>query len=245
MTNRRRRWLRRLAIGVSFAAFAAPAAAKPIPAKQHADARSGRMTGRIGSRSPSRRCSRAPRCDRTTARIGSRSPTELAATAGAPVRPDDRADRFAISDGASPATSSQHRKRLLGWGRDARARHARARPGARPRARLHPSAQGSPDSKFAGAAKRAEAGSSEPAFVWSYARVLRALGLACVQPLLEQDAKLLAGREHVRVAGPARGQLHDPNVVVPVAVTASVGSRFIERGQRRATAQEAHDWGIS
>ena len=32
MTNRRKRWLRRFAIGVSLAAFAAPAAAKPTPA---------------------------------------------------------------------------------------------------------------------------------------------------------------------------------------------------------------------
>jgi hypothetical protein len=75
--------------------------------------------------------------------------------------------------------------------------------------------------------------------------VLRALGLAGVEPLFEQDAELLSGREQIRVAWPARGQLHDPNVVVPVAVTASVSRRFIERGQRRATAQEAHDWGIS
>jgi hypothetical protein len=74
---------------------------------------------------------------------------------------------------------------------------------------------------------------------------LRALRLACVEPFFEEDAQLLSGREQVFIAGPAWRELHDPNVVVPVAVTASVGSRFIERRQRRATAQEAHDWGIS
>ena len=67
MTNRRRRWLRRIAIGISFAVFAAPAAAKPVPA--------------VNSNGP------------------------LAAQERASVRPDNRADRFAISDAASPATS--------------------------------------------------------------------------------------------------------------------------------------------
>ena len=101
----------------------------------------------------------------------------------------------------------------------------------------------SPESKFAGAAKRS--GLLGARFRVVLGSRLRALRLAGVEPFLEEDAQLLACREHVLVARPARRQFHDPNIVVPVAVTASVGSCFIERRQRRATAQEAHDWGIS
>ena len=85
MTNRRRRYLRRLAIGISLAVFAAPAAAKPIP---------GPNSMQIVSIRPD------DRSDRFT--VGEQ--TQLANNA---VRPDDRADRFAISDGASQATSSR------------------------------------------------------------------------------------------------------------------------------------------
>ena len=155
------------------------------------------------------------------------------------MRPDDRADRFAISDGASPATSVEHSSVswdgavTLGLGTLVLVLALGLGIGyiRRPKDRRTLSSRG----------QRSGAGSSEPAFVWS----LGALGLARVEPFLEEDAQLLAGREHVLVARPARRQLHDPNVVVPVAVTASVGSCFIERRQRRATAEKAHDWGIS
>jgi len=86
MTKRRRRWLRRLTIGVSFAAFAAPASAQPVqPA-----ASGGGM--RIVAVNP------GSIIDRTL-------PPRRAERATSAVRPDDRADRFAISDAASPATS--------------------------------------------------------------------------------------------------------------------------------------------
>lgn len=85
MTNRRRRLLRRLAIGISLAVFAAPAAAKPIP---------GPNSMQIVSIRPDDRSDRFA--------VGEQ--TQLANNA---VRPDDRADRFAISDGASRATSSR------------------------------------------------------------------------------------------------------------------------------------------
>ena len=179
----------------------------------------GLTTGRLGSQSDSRSCSRAPspapQCGRTTARTGSRSRT------------------------APHAATSSNSERLLGRGRDARTRHARARPGTRARDRLHPPAENRRTLGSRG--QRSGGGLFGARFRWS----LGAFGLARVEPFLEEDAQLLAGREHVLVARPARGQLHDPNVVVPVAVTASVGSCFIERRQRRATAQEAHDWGIS
>ena len=86
MTKRSRRWLRRLTVGVTFAAFAAPASAQPIQAA--ADGGGMRIVavtqGSIVDRTlPSRRAERA-----TIA-----------------VRPDDRADRFAVSDAAPPATS--------------------------------------------------------------------------------------------------------------------------------------------
>jgi hypothetical protein len=84
MTNRRRRWLRRLAIGVSFAVFAAPAAAKPVP---------GPNSMQIVSLRPD------DRSDRFT--VG-----QQAQPANNAVRPDDRANRFAASAGTSPATSS-------------------------------------------------------------------------------------------------------------------------------------------
>lgn len=91
MTNRRRRWLRRFAIGVSIAAFAAPAAAKPTPA------------GGSGGVALYQSAILRPddRSDRFT--VG-----QQLLLASAAVRPDDRADRFAISDGASAATSASN-----------------------------------------------------------------------------------------------------------------------------------------
>jgi hypothetical protein len=84
MTNRRRRWLRRLAIGVSFAVFAAPAAAKPVP---------GPNSMQIVSLRPD------DRSDRFT--VG-----QQAQPANNAVRPDDRANRFAISAGTSPSSNA-------------------------------------------------------------------------------------------------------------------------------------------
>ena len=93
MTNRRKRWLRRFAIGVSLAAFAAPAAAKPTPAG--------------GSGGVALQQSAIQRPDDRSARFTVGQQVVLAsALASTAVRPDDRADRFAISDSASAATSS-------------------------------------------------------------------------------------------------------------------------------------------
>ena len=246
MTKRRKRWLRRLAIGVSFAAFAAPASAQPV---QPADSGGGMRIVAISSGSI---------IDRTL-------PPRPAERATSAVRPDDRTDRFAIADAALPATSLHTTGRSRGSVCDlercfavdvselrsvswdgavgTRTRHARARlcgPGSGSATSV-----GQDRPTLSSRGQRNERALRSPLSLWSDELAYGALGLACVQPLLEQDAKLLAGREHVRVAGPARGQLHDPNIVVPIAVTASVGSRFIERGQRRATAQEAHAWGAS
>ena len=71
------------------------------------------------------------------------------------------------------------------------------------------------------------------------------LGLARVEPQLEERAEILARREHVLVPRPAGRQLHDPDVVVAAAVAACVRSRFVERRQRSTTAEKAHPYGIS
>jgi hypothetical protein len=88
MTNRRRRWLRRLAIGIAFATFAAPAAARP-------DEGGGGSNGVEIASAPVRPDDRA---DRFTG-------TQQTQFAGNAVRPDDRADRFAVSGGASQASA--------------------------------------------------------------------------------------------------------------------------------------------
>ncbi len=89
MKNRtRRRWLRRFAIGLSFATFAAPAAALPDSASVNVDVASPQAA--------------VVRPDDRADRFTGIQQTELA---GNSVRPDDRADRFAVSDG-SPAPAS-------------------------------------------------------------------------------------------------------------------------------------------
>jgi hypothetical protein len=110
MTNRRRRWLRRLAIGFSLAVFAAPAAAKPIPGPNsmqivapRPDDRADRFT--VGPQTQSLKGLQivALRPDDRSDRFAVGQQAQLASTA---VRPDDRADRFAIPAGTAAATTS-------------------------------------------------------------------------------------------------------------------------------------------
>ena len=75
--------------------------------------------------------------------------------------------------------------------------------------------------------------------------VLDGLGVAGVEPQLEERAEILTGREHVLVPRPAGWQLHDSDVVVAAAVAALVRRRFVERRQRSTTAEKAHTYGIS
>lgn len=92
MKNRtRRRWLRRLAIGLSFATFAAPAAARPDDGGASASPTFGSAQAAV------------VRPDDRANRFTGIQQTVLAAN---PVRPDDRADRFVSSDGVSPAPVS-------------------------------------------------------------------------------------------------------------------------------------------
>jgi hypothetical protein len=88
MTTRRRRWLRRLAIGLVFATFAAPAAARPDE---------GGARGTAGTKAA------AVRPDDRANRFTGIQQTQLTGNA---VRPDDRAHRFALSDGFSPKTAA-------------------------------------------------------------------------------------------------------------------------------------------
>lgn len=106
MTIRRRRWVRRLTIGISLAVFVAPAAAKPIPGANsmeivsiRPDDRSDRFT--VGQQALF--ASNAVRPDDRADRFTGLQQTQFASNA---VRPDDRADRFAISNGVTPATTS-------------------------------------------------------------------------------------------------------------------------------------------
>ena len=92
MRNRRKRWLRGFAIGIAFAAFAVPAAAKPIPAANSLQIVSIRPDDRP---------------DRFT--VGQETQP-----ASSPVRPDDRGNRFAISDVAPPVTST-HSTTSVSW----------------------------------------------------------------------------------------------------------------------------------
>ena len=64
--------------------------------------------------------------------------------------------------------------------------------------------------------------------------VRRFLGLARVEPQLEEGAQLLARREHVFVARTPRRQLHDPHVVVAHAVAARIGSGLVELASGRS-----------
>jgi hypothetical protein len=104
MTVRRRRWLRRLAIGISFATFAAPAAARPDEGsagnnRVEIASLSSRaiLDGALGPQqaAPVRPDDRADRF----------AGTQQTQFAGNSVRPDDRADRFAVSGGISQASA--------------------------------------------------------------------------------------------------------------------------------------------
>jgi hypothetical protein len=90
MTTRRERWLRRFAIGLSLAAFASPAAAKPD------EGGAGGNGAAIAS--PAAAVRPDDRADRFTG-------VQQTLFASNAVRPDDRANRFAISDRVSTATS--------------------------------------------------------------------------------------------------------------------------------------------
>lgn len=102
MTVRRRRWLRRLAIGVSIAAFAAPAAARPDDGGAGGNgAEATSLSSRAildGALAPQQTA--AVRPDDRADRFAGVQQTLVASNA---VRPDDRANRFAISDGVSTA----------------------------------------------------------------------------------------------------------------------------------------------
>jgi hypothetical protein len=102
MTVRRRRWLRRLAIGVSIAAFAAPAAARPDDGGAGGNgAEATSLSSRAildGALAPQQTA--AVRPDDRADRFAGVQQTLVASNA---VRPDDRANRFAISDGVLTA----------------------------------------------------------------------------------------------------------------------------------------------
>ena len=124
MTVRRRRWLRRLAIGVSIAAFAAPAAARPddggaggngaeatslssraildgaLAPQQTAAVRPDDRADRFAGVQQTLVASNAVRPDDRADRFAGVQQTLVASNA---VRPDDRANRFAISDGVLTA----------------------------------------------------------------------------------------------------------------------------------------------
>lgn len=82
MTIRRRRWLRRLAIGISFATFVTPAAARPD------EGGAGGTRAEISSVRPDDRADRFTGVQRTQ-------------FVGNAVRPDDRASRFAVTGAVS------------------------------------------------------------------------------------------------------------------------------------------------
>jgi hypothetical protein len=102
MTVRRRRWLRRLAIGVSIAAFAAPAAARPDDGGAGGNgAEATSLSSRAildGALAPQQTA--AVRPDDRADRFAGVQQSVVASNA---VRPDDRANRFAISDGVLTA----------------------------------------------------------------------------------------------------------------------------------------------
>jgi hypothetical protein len=105
MTNRRRRWLRRLAIGISFASFAAPATARNDEGGASGnDVEVASISSRAildGALGPLQAA--AVRPDDRSDRFTGVQPAQIASNA---VRPDDRADRFAISGDGSPTTAS-------------------------------------------------------------------------------------------------------------------------------------------
>jgi hypothetical protein len=71
----------------------------------------------------------------------------------------------------------------------------------------------------------------------------RRLRLARVEPFLELASDELAAREHVLEAHSPRRQLHDPHVVVAVAVAAGVRRGLIEDPQAVTLPPTPHDAG--
>ena len=229
MTVRRRRWLRRFAIGVSIAAFAAPAAAQPDEGGAGgngalAPQQTGTGSARRQSRSVCGRAADAGREQRRAARRQGESVRDLGR----------RLDGRAAVDGFEC---------LMGWGGHIRPRRTRARPGTRTRDQLHPPAEDGRTLVRGGS--RTVRWSGKRVVKARFRPVGRAFGLACVEPLLEEDAELLAGREHILVTRAARRQLHDPHVVVPDAVAAGVRGSFVQLRQCEATGQKAHVWDLS
>jgi hypothetical protein len=94
MTTRRKRWLRRLAIGFALAASAAPAAAQPDEG------------GAAGTQPAA-----VVRPDDRATRFTGVQQTLIASKA---VRPDDRAERFAISDRV-PTPTSHSTETSISW----------------------------------------------------------------------------------------------------------------------------------
>jgi hypothetical protein len=114
MTNRRRRWLRRLTIAISLAAFAAPAAAQP---DEGGAGSGGAAISSLSSRAildgalgPKQAAPVRPD-DRATRFTG----TQQTQFVGNAVRPDDRANRFAVSGGASQASAPSVDSSSVSW----------------------------------------------------------------------------------------------------------------------------------
>ena len=66
------------------------------------------------------------------------------------------------------------------------------------------------------------------------------LGLALVEPLLEELTQLFAGRQQVFVARSARGQRHDPDVARARSVAARVRGGLVKRRKRGTAAEKSH-----
>ena len=228
MTVRRRRWLRRFAIGVSIAAFAAPAAAQ--------------ARRRAGAEEVCSMEQPAVRPDDRADRFAGGQQMLLASNS---LRPDDRANRFAISDGVTTATPPRSTDSSVSW--DGAVKFGLAALVLvlalglgisyvrRPRIAGLYSPRGQRENSVELEAGRQGPLSAGPARCQS--RVRRAVP--------RRGRGVLAGREHVLVTRAARRQLHDPHVVVPASVAAGVRGSFVQLRQREATGQKAHEWDLS